>query len=160
MQQRSKEEFLTFVNDFFPPVADNLGSGKIILQCGTKRVLPSTASIFTNISADILEAMILKDPTLTIIDVREPKELVMFGHIPNIQNISSRQIGNRLSELPSDTSKEIVVVCQSGSRSFEVSHFLSKNGYSKVFNLENGMLEWMLNGKKVAKNRSQSETTV
>lgn len=160
LQQKSKEEFIAFVKEFFPPVADSLSSGKIILQCGTKRVASAADSTFTNITPGVLETMIRNDPTLTIIDVREPKELAMFGHIPNIKNISSRQIKNRLNELPSDKSKQIVVVCQSGSRSYEVSHFLSKNGYSKVFNLESGMLEWILSGKKVGKNRSQPETTV
>ncbi len=160
LQQKSKEDFTAFVKEFFPPVADSFGNGKIILQCGTKRVSSAAVSSFTNITPDVLESMIRKDPALTVIDVREPKELAMFGHIPNIKNISSRQIGNRLNELPRDKTAAIAVVCQSGSRSFEVSHFLSKNGYSRVFNLEKGMLDWVLCGKKVDKERSQTGSTV
>lgn len=160
LQQKSKEDYIAFVKEFFPPAADSLDGGKIILQCGTKRVVSDAESSFTSITPDMLETMIRKDPMLTIIDVREPKELAMFGHIPNIKNISSRQIRNRLNEIPSDKTKEIVVVCQSGNRSFEIAHLLTNTGYRKVFNLEGGTLEWVLSGKKVEKNLLSIGNTV
>ncbi len=152
LQHKTKEDFLSFVKDFFPPIADSVEGGKMILQCGVKRITSDEEELFKHITPDQLEVMIQKNPSLAIIDVREPKELAAFGHIPNVVNISSKQIAQRLNELPANKSKEIVVVCQTGGRSFEVAHLLTKNGYANVFNLEGGTTGWMMSGKKVERN--------
>lgn len=150
LQQKTKEEFLAFVKEFFPPVADNIDGGKVILQCGTKRVT-TTVEEFKDISPSDLETMMKENPSLYILDVRESKELEMFGHIPTVVNIPTRQVPSRLSELPAK-SNEIVVVCQTGGRSYEISHLLIKNGFQKVYNLERGTMGWMMERKKIVRN--------
>ncbi|MFA6455910.1 MAG: MBL fold metallo-hydrolase [Bacteroidota bacterium] len=147
LQQQSKKEFVAFVKEFFPPVADTIDNGKVILQCGTKRVT-TTAERFTDITSNDLEKMMMANPSLFILDVREQRELTSFGHIPTVVNIPSWQLQKRLGELPGKN-EEIVVVCQSGGRSFEAAHVLVKNGFQKVFNLKQGTIGWMMSGKNV-----------
>ncbi|MFA6467804.1 MAG: MBL fold metallo-hydrolase [Bacteroidota bacterium] len=147
LQQQSKEEFVALVKEFFPPVADTVEGGKVILQCGTMRVA-TTVENFTAISSQELEKMMINEPSLFILDVREQRELTSFGHIPHVTNIPSWQLAKRLTELP-PKSQKIVVVCQSGGRSFEAAHMLVKNGFQKVYNLKQGTMGWMMSGKKI-----------
>lgn len=149
LQQQSKESFVAFVNEFFPPVADNTEGGKVVLQCGTKRV-STTAEDFKDISPDDLAQMIAEHPSLFLLDVREEKELAMMGHIPHVVNIPTWQVPKRLSELP-DKSADIVVVCQTGGRSYEIAHLLVKNGFQKVYNLQSGTMGWLMSGKRLEK---------
>lgn len=151
LRHKTKDDFVAFVNEFFPPVADSAVGGKMILQCGTKRIA-TTIDEFIDISPDELETMSNKNSSLFILDVREQNELMMIGHIPNIVNIPSWQVSKRMSELP-EKSREIVVVCQTGGRSVEISHLLVKNGFQKVYNLESGTMGWMMGGKKILKNK-------
>lgn len=140
LQARTKDEYIEFVKDFFPPFAEASSEGKMTLQCGTKRV-SNSGEPFENISAEELAAMIKSEKELLLLDVREPFELMAFGMVPGVINIPVGQITGRIKEIPRD--KKIVVICQSGNRSFEVSHYLSKQGFPKVYNLEGGTSGWI-----------------
>jgi len=104
---------------------------------------------FKSLSPDELERMIHRNSSLTIIDVREPKELATFGFLQNSINIESKTISRRLNELPSNKETEIVVVCQTGARSINVCMRLMLEGYTNVYNLHGGMLKWMVSGKQL-----------
>ena len=65
-----------------------------------------------------------------------------FGQIPGVVNIPIGQIVSRINELPGKDEK-IVVICQSGNRSYEVSHYLSKNGFKNIHNLDGGTTNWL-----------------
>ncbi len=149
LQQPSKEKFKEFVKEFFPPVADAAEGGKMILQCGTKRVTTAAES-FVNISPEQLDAMLHESPPPFVLDVREPKELSMFGFIPTAVNIPTRHVSQRLQDLP-PRSEKIVVVCQSGGRSYEIAHLLVQQGFRSVYNLESGTMGWMMSGKNTEK---------
>ncbi|MDH3251581.1 MAG: MBL fold metallo-hydrolase [Ignavibacteria bacterium] len=149
--QRTKQEYLQFVTDFFPPLADSV-DGKVVLQCGTKRVTQSAEGV-RGISAADLSARLHEQPDMMLLDVREPFELVAFGAIPGVTNIPIGQIAARVEELPADKNTEIVSICQSGNRSFEVAHFLAKKGYSNVLNLDGGTSAWIRRGLPVTKNQ-------
>lgn len=73
-----------------------------------------------------------------MIDVREISE-VARGKIPGAVNIPLNLLEARMHEL--DKSKEYMVVCHSGGRSFLASQFLESHGY-KVINIIGGMLAW------------------
>jgi rhodanese-related sulfurtransferase len=141
LQQESKEEYLNFVKDFFPPISEMTSEGKMTLQCGTKRVIADNEP-FKNINAKKLAAMMKQKKDLYILDVREPFELLAFGKIPGVKNIPIGQVVSRINELPGKD-KNITVVCQSGNRSYEVSHYLAKQGYKNVYNLEGGTSGWI-----------------
>ena len=79
-----------------------------------------------------------KDEKLNVIDVRETDE-VKTGKIPNAIHIPLGLLEFRMHEL--DKSKEYIMVCRSGGRSFKASQLLESHGYS-VINMAGGMLEW------------------
>ena len=153
LQPRSKEEYIEFVKEFFPPLSESALSGKISLQCGTTRVTTGRED-FRNIDPMFLDEYLQKRSDLFLVDVREPFELFAFGAIPGVKNIPIKQVFQRLEEFPPDKSQPIVVVCQTGARSQEVSHLLSRQGYTSVFNLEGGTSAWMRSGRKVVRDRS------
>lgn len=76
--------------------------------------------------------------SLILLDVREDWE-ISVASVPAVVHIPMGQVVSRLSEL--DKTKEIVVLCRSGRRSFEVAKLLQSNGYQAI-NLAGGILAW------------------
>ena len=74
-----------------------------------------------------------------IIDVREPEEFAK-GHIEGAHNVPLGSLNHRVSELKEHQHEEIVVVCHSGRRSDLAAKTLSEEGFSRVKNMEGGML--------------------
>ncbi|MFO7448346.1 MAG: MBL fold metallo-hydrolase [Ignavibacteriaceae bacterium] len=147
LQKRSKEEYIEFVKDFFPPFAESTGeNGKATLQCGTKRVAQPSEG-FKPVTAVWLYENISKGKDLFLLDVRESFELLM-GKVDGVTNIPIGELPKRLNELP-DKNKEIVCICASGNRSFEAAHFLSSKGYKNIYNLEGGTYGWLQYGFEV-----------
>ncbi len=85
-----------------------------------------------------MNEMLKSNANPTLLDVREPFELMATGAIEGVQNISVRQLMNRTSELPLDKSTPIISICASGSRSMEAAHRLRQLGYTNVLNLVGG----------------------
>jgi glyoxylase-like metal-dependent hydrolase (beta-lactamase superfamily II)/rhodanese-related sulfurtransferase len=141
LQQSSKEDYIEFVKDFFPPISEVTSGGKATLQCGTKRVIADNEP-FKSINAAQLARLMKKENDIYLLDVRESFELMAFGKIPGVLNIPIGQVVSRIKELP-DKNQTIVVVCQSGNRSYEVSHYLAKQGFTSVYNLEGGTTGWL-----------------
>lgn len=151
LARRTKAEYIKFVQDFFPPLAEASASGgKMTLQCGVQRVAqPTDAS--KSISPQELNTMLHNNSNLTLLDVREPMELMTTGAIEGVQNISVRLLKNRTNELPLDKSRPIVTVCASGARSMEAAHLLQQLGYSNVMSLVGGTTAWIKNGFPVVR---------
>jgi len=150
--KRTKDEYILFVKEFFPPVADLEDGGKVTLQCGTKRVSTSNEK-FKNITPHELKEMIEQNEDLYLLDVREPFELMAFGAIPGVNNLPTSQIYNRINELPEDKNNPLVVICQSGNRSSEVAHYLSAQGYTNIHNLNGGTSGWIMNRLEVERSQ-------
>ncbi|WP_017754101.1 rhodanese-like domain-containing protein [Calidifontibacillus oryziterrae] len=82
----------------------------------------------------------LKDKNKQFIDVRTPGEY-KANNIRGFKNIPLHQLGNQAeSKLSKD--KEVVVICQSGSRSNSACKILKKKGFEKVTNVRGGMSAW------------------
>jgi len=79
-----------------------------------------------------------KGDNLTLLDVREEWELKVAS-VPGIVHIPMGQVPARLNEL--DPQKEIVVLCRSGRRSWDIAAFLQQHGFRAV-NLAGGILAW------------------
>lgn len=77
-----------------------------------------------------------------ILDVREAAEYA-FGHIEDAKSILMGELASRLEEL--NPNEEIYVICRTGNRSDLASQLLAENGFTKVYNVLQGMNEW--NGK-------------
>lgn len=74
-----------------------------------------------------------------IIDVRTNKEYSQ-GHIPGAVHVPLADVGTKVKKLKKD--KEIVVYCQSGSRSIWAIKRLIGMGYTHLYNLKGGYSAW------------------
>lgn len=88
-------------------------------------------------AADYLKRIAQGD-SLTLLDVREDWEMSVAS-VPGVVHIPMAQVQARLNEL--DRDKEIVVLCRSGRRSYEVAKLLQQSGYQAI-NLAGGILAW------------------
>lgn len=85
-----------------------------------------------------------------VLDVRTPEEVAQ-GIIPDAYVIDIYQSGfeEKLQSLPKD--KEVYVYCAVGGRSRQAADILLNNGFSKVYNLSGGIVDWKKNGFEVVK---------
>ncbi|HLZ31690.1 MAG TPA: MBL fold metallo-hydrolase [Chloroflexota bacterium] len=74
-----------------------------------------------------------------VIDVREPAEYAA-GHVPGAVSIPQAELAMHLDELPRE--RDLLVVCQGGTRSARAARFLKQTGFSKVTNLAGGTSAW------------------
>jgi rhodanese-related sulfurtransferase len=76
-----------------------------------------------------------------VLDVREPAEVAgELGAVPGSHLVPLGELRARVSELPKD--QPIVAVCRSGGRSAQACTILEANGFTKVANLDGGMIKW------------------
>lgn len=92
-----------------------------------------------DIEAPKLAAALSLDPSLLLLDVREPHEL-QISALPRALNIPLGQLASRLSEL--DSAREMVVFCKAGTRSARALELLVSAGFKKVKNLKGGINAW------------------
>jgi len=90
----------------------------------------------------------LDDPTLVVVDVRPASEYES-GHIRGARSIPVEELRSRLAELPK--SRKIVAYCRGPYCVFadEAVELLRAKGF-KVFRLETGFPEWMIEGNPIA----------
>ncbi|MGA3172110.1 MAG: ThiF family adenylyltransferase, partial [Chthoniobacteraceae bacterium] len=74
-----------------------------------------------------------------LLDVREPFEWDIC-HIDDAKLIPLGQLPSRMSEL--DSADEIVIHCKSGARSARAVRMLQEAGFTKLHNVEGGILAW------------------
>jgi rhodanese-related sulfurtransferase len=95
---------------------------------------------YTRISPDELNAM-LKDNDFAFINVHIP----FAGDIADTDlSIPYDQIteSSYLAQLPADKSAKIVLYCRSGRMSSIAAEALAKLGYTNVWDLKGGMVDW------------------
>jgi rhodanese-related sulfurtransferase len=78
---------------------------------------------------------------MVVVDVREPHEYVK-GHIRDAINIPLGKFDEQLASLTPYKDKDILIVCQTGTRSTPACKSLIKAGFTKVYNLTGGMQSW------------------
>jgi rhodanese-related sulfurtransferase len=87
-------------------------------------------------------AALLADPAqkdVQILDVREPWEVATAAISPST-HIAMHEIVARHTEL--DPDRLTVCLCHHGVRSMQVAHFLERQGFEKVLNLQGGIDAW------------------
>ena len=75
-----------------------------------------------------------------LLDVREPNEY-QICRIAGSKLIPLGQVAARVDEL--DRSRELIVHCKMGGRSAKAVALLQERGFTNVFNLKGGILEWI-----------------
>ena len=107
-----------------------------------------------NWKPDQIESGIIQDNTITVdsvknrmkieklilIDVRTIQEY-NNDHIAGALLIPLDELPNRIHELDSYRSEELIMVCRSGNRSGHATDFLNKNGFTAK-NMLGGMIKW------------------
>lgn len=85
-----------------------------------------------------------------MIDIREPYEHAT-GVAQGVQLLPMQQIGARLSEIPTDKDKPVLLICNTQNRSSATLAALRERGYSHVRFVEGGMSEWARRGWPMVK---------
>ena len=92
---------------------------------------------------------VLSSKDVHLVDVRTAE--FQMGYIINAINIdfSSPTFQAELEKL--DSSKPIVVYCRSGRRSGIATNNLVKAGFTEIYDLKNGIINWQRQGLKLVK---------
>ena len=94
--------------------------------------------VATITTIDWQKALDMHKAGAVLIDVRTPAEVAKGMAAATAINIPLQEMPQRLSEFPKD--KDLLIYCRSGKRSMAASKFLVENGYTRVFNIEGGIL--------------------
>lgn len=88
---------------------------------------------------------IIQSETVQLIDVRTPAEY-SEGHIENAKNIdfSSTSFTKDITAL--DKEKPVFIYCRSGNRSGKSVKDFINAGFSEIYDLNGGMVEWHSEG--------------
>lgn len=85
-----------------------------------------------------------------LIDIREPSEHAT-GVAKGVQLLPMRQLGARLSEIPTATDKPVLLICNTQNRSSATLSVLREKGYKHVKFVQGGMSEWTRRGWPLVK---------
>ena len=123
----------------------------LLAGCQSKAVTGETVSAaggsYKNVTAKELSTM-LKDKDFVLVNVHIP----FAGNLPNTDlSIPYDQIDQNLSQLPADKAAKIVLYCRSGHMSQIAAEDLVSQGYTNVWNLKGGMIDWEKAGFEIQK---------
>ena len=76
-----------------------------------------------------------------LIDIREPDEHAT-GVAAGARLLPMRQLGKRLSEIPTDPNQPVLLICNTQNRSSATLRALRERGYNHVRYVQGGMSEW------------------
>ncbi|MDA3893214.1 MAG: thioredoxin [Salinivirgaceae bacterium] len=95
---------------------------------------------YQNVDAKTFSTLIKNNEGI-VLDVRTSQEYSR-GHIEGSTLISTsdQKFVDKVKLLQKD--KPLYIYCLTGSRSRSVANYLSKNGYSIIYNLQRGIIEW------------------
>ena len=114
----------------------------LLIGCQSKPITGEDVSTaggsYKNVTPKELNTM-LKNKDFVSINVHIP----FAGNIAEIDlSIPYDQIEQNLSQLPSDKNAKIVLYCRSGHMSQIAAEKLVSLGYTNVWNLKGGMIDW------------------
>ncbi|HAX21871.1 MAG TPA: hydrolase [Hydrogenophaga sp.] len=90
-----------------------------------------------------------------LVDVRERADVARTAFdVPAIVNIPLLELEQRWGELPKD--RELVLVCETGDRSLKATYFLQFHGFTRVSNMQDGLLKWIRKGFPVIGERYEA----
>jgi rhodanese-related sulfurtransferase len=119
----------TAIADDTPAVIDRLEMYNVTLPQG-----------YGIISTDVLSTMLVEEPAVLLLDVRQPEEYAA-GHLEGSFNVPIRTLAQNLDLLP-DLHANIVVICKSGGRATLAATSLGILGYDNVKILKGGFGAW------------------
>jgi len=90
-------------------------------------------------------------PDAPIVDVRTPEEFSQ-AHLVNALNFdwNGNSFDQQISEL--DKSQPVLVYCRSGARSAAAAKSMRSQGFTEVYELKGGIMNWIAANKPVTEN--------
>lgn len=101
---------------------------------------------YKNVSVAEAKAMMESTPSLLILDVSSEGEYAQ-GHLKGAINIPLSDLLGRINEF--DMNSPILVYCRTGKRSAQACSALVELGFTRVYNMEGGIVAWMNSGYPV-----------
>ena len=120
------------------------GTEEVTLESESRTVEVGGGS-YTAVSVDGL-ALMLEDKDFPLINVHIPYEGELEG---TDAFIPYNEITSHLDELPADKDARIVLYCRSGNMSAQAASELAQLGYTDVWDVEGGFVEWEQSGRTV-----------
>lgn len=111
-----------------------MGAGALGLAHGQVRM--DTESVSLDVARQELES-----GKSLVIDIREPQEHAT-GVAPGVQLLPMRQLASRISEIPNDPKRPVLLICNTQNRSSATFKYLREKGYTNVRFVQGGMSEW------------------
>jgi len=106
--------------------------------------------ITKNVSAAEFKGLIAERADAILLDVRTSNEVAQ-GAIKNAVNVDFYD-GSFKAELDKlDKSKPVLIYCRSGRRSGIAMSKMRELGFSEIYNLQGGIIEWANTGQEVVK---------
>lgn len=104
----------------------------------TGEIVPVAGGSYTNATPQEVKTM-LKNKDFVFVNVHIP----FAGNIPGTDlSIPYDQIEQNLAQLPTDKNARIVLYCRSGRMSQVAAEELVSLGYTDIWKLEGGMVDW------------------
>lgn len=105
-------------------------------------------SVITTIDSEEMKQLLQNDK-IQLVDVRTVKEF-NENYIDGAQNIVyDAEFEYKLSPLKKD--KAVIVYCRSGRRSTFSADIMEKQGFTKIYELDGGIIQWMKDDNPVKK---------
>jgi len=118
----------------------------ILIIAANNAISQQTYIEYGNVTAQQANKLIQSKPSLVILDVRTKQEFEN-NHIENAINIPIEIIKDVIC-CSFSSSDDILLYSQTGKRSKKVMGILGDNAYIKVYNLNEGIKEWINAGYK------------
>ena len=123
----------------------------VLVGCQSKPVTGETVSAtggsYQNVNSTELRTM-LESKDFMLVNVHIP----FAGNIPGTDvTIPYNEIEQNLDQLPTDKAAKIVLYCSSGRMSEIAAEELVSMGYTNIWNLKGGMVDWKQAGFEVEK---------
>jgi len=92
----------------------------------------------------------IENKSVQLIDVRTPEEF-KEGHIKNAGNINfyDSDFLTQMNKL--DKNKSLYIYCRSGGRSGKAATQLKEQGFTEVYDLQGGIIDWGKNNFEIVK---------
>ena len=99
---------------------------------------------YTNVTGSEFEKLAAEKTDAVIIDLRDAKDFEK-GSVKNSIHIPMNEFEVQAKEKLKDKNQEILLYCNTGTRTAEASQILEKNGYTNVVNSIDGVKEYKFN---------------
>ncbi len=99
------------------------------------------------ISVSDLARMLSQEDHFELVDIRTRAEIDR-GVLPNARALAMHLVPLKLRYF-SESPRQIVIYCRTGSRSAQVCRFLNEQGINNVISLRGGVVGWSAAGHKI-----------